>query len=340
MNLKEESLASESKARTYLEKEHEVLARKREKMCLEGGNGEGRELPLIQGNFSYSGRRRSCDLVAYGFQRGIKGGCYFDQRLAGSSESNTKETSKLIRPILIALCDRAKLDKIDLNRFDIRLFDFLLGNSDSQHSILHCSLHLIYLRILRQPEPPEELPAAAFHPVPRVVLVFLLHIPLSADLQHSSLLDLHLHLLLLKPWYIGLEHVSLRSFFPVNSSVNHGRSFLRDIRDREREVFERIPHVHGEWVENVAPPTTKQAWNHSHFSFVYRNLKNLERLFRYFLTHSITNRLSFGSFLDGSGCFPWAFSKGLRFERLIGLKLKPSLKRIPKISKIKVMVYR
>ncbi|KAF4372675.1 hypothetical protein G4B88_024219 [Cannabis sativa] len=114
----------------------------------------------------------------------------------------------------------------DVNSFDIRLLDFLLGNSDSQHSILHCSLQLIHLRILRQPEPPEELPAAAFHPVPRVVLVFLLHIPLSADLQHSSLLDLHLHLLLLKPWYIGLEHVSLRSFFPINSSGNHGRSFL------------------------------------------------------------------------------------------------------------------
>ncbi|KAF4374285.1 hypothetical protein F8388_002183 [Cannabis sativa] len=167
------------------------------------------------------------------------------------------------------------LNKADLNRFDIRLLHFLLGNSDSQHSILHCSLHLIHLRILRQPEPPEELPAAAFHPVPRVILVFLLHIPLSADLQHSALLDLHLHLLLLKPWYIGLEHVSLRSFFPIDSSVNHGRSFLRDIRDRKREVLERIPHVHREWVQNVAPSTTEQAWNHRHFSFVYRNLENL-----------------------------------------------------------------
>ncbi|KAM1758510.1 hypothetical protein EV1_007640 [Malus domestica] len=51
---------------------------------------------------------------------------------------------------------------------------FLFTHSHSQHPILHRCLHLINLRVLRQPEPPYELVAALLHPVPLVVLILLL----------------------------------------------------------------------------------------------------------------------------------------------------------------------
>ncbi|ONI00067.1 hypothetical protein PRUPE_6G066000 [Prunus persica] len=60
---------------------------------------------------------------------------------------------------------------------------FSNGNSHTQNPILHCSLNLLYLRILWKLKPPQELAAAALHSLPFVVLVHLLYIPLSNDLK-------------------------------------------------------------------------------------------------------------------------------------------------------------
>ncbi|KAK3028601.1 hypothetical protein RJ639_039944 [Escallonia herrerae] len=91
-----------------------------------------------------------------------------------------------------------KLSARNVNGLHIRLLNLLLWNSDCQHAVLHGGLHLIHLGILRQPEPAEEPPAAPLHAAPPLVLLFLLLVPLSADLEHSAFLDLHLHLLLLQ----------------------------------------------------------------------------------------------------------------------------------------------
>ncbi|KAK2966426.1 hypothetical protein RJ640_025974 [Escallonia rubra] len=114
----------------------------------------------------------------------------------------------------------------NVDGFNNRLLHLLLGNSDSQHSILHGGLHLIHLRILRQPEPAEEPPAAPLHAVPPVLLLFMLLLPLPAYLQHPPFLDLHLHLLLLQPRQVRLEHVRLRGLLPVDGGA--ATSVLKD----------------------------------------------------------------------------------------------------------------
>ncbi|XWS28759.1 hypothetical protein CRYUN_Cryun25bG0098800 [Craigia yunnanensis] len=95
----------------------------------------------------------------------------------------------------------------NLNSLDIRLFHFQFWNSHSKHPIFHGSPDQIHLGILRQPEPPHELPTATFYAMPSVVLVFLLHVPLSAYLKHPVIFNLHFHFFFLKPWNISLEHV-------------------------------------------------------------------------------------------------------------------------------------
>ncbi|CAN1150643.1 hypothetical protein LINPERPRIM_LOCUS18089 [Linum perenne] len=111
----------------------------------------------------------------------------------------------------------------DLNRLNIRLLNLGLGHSNSQHTVLHRRLNLLHLRILRQPKPPHELPAAPLHPVPRIVLVLLLHVPLPAYLQHPILLHLHFNLLLLQPRHVRLEHVRLGCLLPVDPRVHESR---------------------------------------------------------------------------------------------------------------------
>ncbi|KAK7814681.1 hypothetical protein CFP56_002716 [Quercus suber] len=74
----------------------------------------------------------------------------------------------------------------NLNGLDLRLLHFHLRNSHSENTILHGSLNLIHLSILRKPKPPQELSAATLHSMPRVFLFFLLHFPLSAYLEHLS----------------------------------------------------------------------------------------------------------------------------------------------------------
>ncbi|KAJ6762108.1 hypothetical protein OIU74_024732 [Salix koriyanagi] len=110
----------------------------------------------------------------------------------------------------------------DFNGLDIRFLNFLLRHSHSKHPILHRSLHLIHPGILRQPEPPQELATAPLDTVPRVILVLLLHAPLSADLKHPVILNLHLHLLLFKTRKIGLKNMGFRGLFPIDASVNKG----------------------------------------------------------------------------------------------------------------------
>jgi hypothetical protein len=145
----------------------------------------------------------------------------------------------------------------NFNGFHLRLLHLLLGNCDSKNPILHGSLHLLHLHIFRRPEPPHELPAASLHPMPRVVLVFLLHIPLSADLEHSVFFDLHLHFLLLQPRKIGLEHVGFWGLVPVDSGVHKRRIFLRKFgKSGEGKILERV--------EDAASSVTEETWDDRH----------------------------------------------------------------------------
>jgi len=127
------------------------------------------------------------------------------------------------------------------NGFHIRLLDLHLRNSDRKNPILHRPFHLLHLHIFRQPEPPHELAAATLHSMPRVVLVFLLLIPLSADLEHSVIFYLNLHLLLLQPRKIGLEHVGFWGLLPVDSGVHKRRIFPRKFRiSGEGKILEGV----------------------------------------------------------------------------------------------------
>ncbi|KAK3409921.1 hypothetical protein EUGRSUZ_J01986 [Eucalyptus grandis] len=160
----------------------------------------------------------------------------------------------------------------DVNGLDRRLLLLHLGNSDGEHPVLHRGLHPIHLRILGQPKPPHELPAASLHPVPRVVLVFLLHIPLAAYLEHPIVFDLHLDFLFLEPGEIRLEHVGFWGLLPVDPCVGKSGVLpegLREIRGGEgggweREVLEGVPEVERERVEDVAAPAAEPAWDERH----------------------------------------------------------------------------
>ncbi|TYJ05175.1 hypothetical protein E1A91_A12G146500v1, partial [Gossypium mustelinum] len=118
-----------------------------------------------------------------------------------------------------------KLSTRNLDGFDIRFLHFLLRNSYCKNPIIHGSFHLIHLHVLRQPEPPHELPTATFKPVPGVVLVFLLHIPLTTDLKHPIVFNLHFHFLFLEAREVSLEHMGFRGFFPVHPGAQKSRAF-------------------------------------------------------------------------------------------------------------------
>ncbi|KAF8010795.1 hypothetical protein BT93_J1443 [Corymbia citriodora subsp. variegata] len=156
----------------------------------------------------------------------------------------------------------------DVNGLNLRFLFLRFGNSDSEHSVLHRSLHLTHLRILWQPEPPHELPAATLQSVPLVVLVLLLHLPLSTNLEHPIVLDLHFHFLLLDPGKIGLEHVGFRGFPPIDPGVDEGGIFPgsrgKEGRGRERGVLEGVPEVEREGVEGVPASAAEPARNERH----------------------------------------------------------------------------
>lgn len=149
----------------------------------------------------------------------------------------------------------------DLDGLHLRHLHLVFGHRDGEHAVLHARLHLIHLGVLRQPEPPQEPPAAPLHPVPLVVLLLLLlPAPLPADLEHPAVLHLHLHLLLLHPREVRLEHVRLRRLLPVDSGVGDGPRLARQrlgegAEGVEGEAMEGVvEEVKGEGVEDVAAP--------------------------------------------------------------------------------------
>ena len=95
----------------------------------------------------------------------------------------------------------------NLDGLDIRLLHLYLRNRHSENTILHCSLNLIHLSILRKPKPPQELAAAMLHSMPCLFLLFLLHFPLCAYLEHSVIFNFDLYFLFLKPKKISFEHM-------------------------------------------------------------------------------------------------------------------------------------
>ncbi|WRX32173.1 hypothetical protein QQP08_024660 [Theobroma cacao] len=107
----------------------------------------------------------------------------------------------------------------------ITFLHFLLRDGNCKNPILHGSLNLIHLPFLRQPEPPHELATATLNPVPGVVLVFLLNIPFSADLEHPVIFNLDFYFFCLEPWKVSLEYVSFRGFLPVDTGVDKSRGF-------------------------------------------------------------------------------------------------------------------
>jgi hypothetical protein len=148
----------------------------------------------------------------------------------------------------------------DLDGLHLGLLDLLLGYGDGEHAVLHGRLDLLRLGVLGEPESAHELAAAALHAVPGVRLLLLLLVALAADLENVAVLDLHLHLLLLQPRDVRLEHVRLGSLLPVESRPREGRGLgvRGDTREEvavaraEGEALERVPEVEGEGVEHVA----------------------------------------------------------------------------------------
>jgi hypothetical protein len=151
----------------------------------------------------------------------------------------------------------------DLDGLHLGLLDLLLGHGDSEHAVLHGGPDLLRLSVLGEPEPAHELAAAALHAVPGVRLLLLLLVALAADLEDVAVLDLNLHLLLLQPGDVRLEHVRLRSLLPVHARAGEGRDLGAGARERgeeaaaaaagaEREALKGIPDVEGEGVEHVA----------------------------------------------------------------------------------------
>ncbi|KAF9675414.1 hypothetical protein SADUNF_Sadunf09G0029900 [Salix dunnii] len=101
--------------------------------------------------------------------------------------------------------------------------------------------------------------------MPSIILVFLLDIPLSADLENSIIFNLNLHFLFSEARKIGLENMGFWGFLPINASVNKNRvPIVREGRGRKREVLERVPNVERERIKEAAPSVAKETWDHRH----------------------------------------------------------------------------
>ncbi|KAL4610729.1 hypothetical protein ACB092_08G072300 [Castanea dentata] len=127
-----------------------------------------------------------------------------------------------------------KISTRDFNSLDIRFLHLFFRNSDSENTVLHRCLNLIHLRILWQPETPQELATAALDTVPRVILVFLLYLPLSANPNHSVIINLDFHLLFFEPRKISLKHMGFWGFLPINSGIDESRGLCRKLRHIQR----------------------------------------------------------------------------------------------------------
>ncbi|XWS28760.1 hypothetical protein CRYUN_Cryun25bG0098900 [Craigia yunnanensis] len=188
---------------------------------LERGNIEGAIKRLMVDMEGEEIRKNAMDLkekAALCLQEGGSSCCSFNNR------------KRKRKPLKFIKKTNHKLLSRNLDGFDIRFIQFLLRNSNSKNPIFDGSFHLIHLHILRQPESPHELPTATFNPMPGIVLVFLLKVPLSADLKHTVIFNLHFHFFLREPWKVNLEDVSFRGFLPVDSGVDKSRG-LRSMCD-------------------------------------------------------------------------------------------------------------
>ncbi|KAL7157469.1 hypothetical protein ABFS83_02G079500 [Erythranthe nasuta] len=98
------------------------------------------------------------------------------------------------------------------------------GHSDPEHTVFKASTHLLHVSIRRHPELPPELPGRPLHPVPPLVLHFLLRPPLAAHPQHAALLlhHLDLHVLPLHPGNVEGYLVRRRRLPPVRPRQCHG----------------------------------------------------------------------------------------------------------------------
>ena len=121
--------------------------------------------------------------------------------------------------------------------------------------------------IFRKPKLPQELAAATLHSMPRLFLLFLLHFPLSAYLEHSVIFNFDLYFLFLKPRKISFEHMRFWGLLPIHAGINQIRSFSWKLRFIwEWEVLKRVPNLKREWVQDVGSAATKEAWNQWHLN--------------------------------------------------------------------------
>lgn len=72
------------------------------------------------------------------------------------------------------------------------------------------------LRVVRQPERPDELGAGPLHPAPRVDPVLPLHPLLPGHLDDPVVLQVHHHLVLLQARELDLEHVLRLGLLPID----------------------------------------------------------------------------------------------------------------------------
>ncbi|URD76926.1 hypothetical protein MUK42_09305, partial [Musa troglodytarum] len=109
----------------------------------------------------------------------------------------------------------------DLNGPYLGLLHLPLGHYQGEHPVLHGGLHLVGLRILRQPEPPVEPAAAPLRAVPLALLLVINRIPamLAAYGEDPAVLHLHLQVPLSDPREVGLEDMRLRGLLPVHADV-------------------------------------------------------------------------------------------------------------------------
>ncbi|MQM21358.1 hypothetical protein Taro_054398 [Colocasia esculenta] len=133
-------------------------------------------------------------------------------------------------------------------------------------------LHLIYLGVLGQPEPPHEAPPAPLHPVPGICLLLLFLAPLTADLEDPAVLHLHLHLFFVNPGEVGLEDVGFGCLLPVDAGGGESRGLRVPAPERsqwegavvEGEALEGVPDVQREGVVDAGPSVAEEGWDQRH----------------------------------------------------------------------------
>ena len=90
---------------------------------------------------------------------------------------------------------------------------------------------LIHLFILLHPQPSHEISTATLNPVPHLILVFLLYVPLPANLQNAAVFNFHLQIHLLHPLHVSFEQVSFWCFTLIDLCVHECQIFSRKCRE-------------------------------------------------------------------------------------------------------------